>query len=530
LGCAVIAVAFLSVTVVKRDRGIRRLNVELDQRVKDRTAKLETETAEKRTLHDQLLQAQKLDAVGTMASGIAHDFNNSLAAITGFAEVAKTKPSDSGEFIDHILMAAKQAAGTTKSLLTFSKESPTEKVPRDVVQLVRETTGFLRKMLPTSIEIAAAEPEDEAIWCPLDSVHIQQVLVNVAMNARDAMPDGGVISISIGAHADRPGFARLLISDDGAGMPPEVRNRIFDPFFTTKSRGQGTGLGMSIVHGIVEAHRGSIEIESAVGRGTNVSILLPQCPPQASVSVPPEPVLGGHGETILVAEDRQDVQAMIVAQLKTAGFEVLIASDGQQALNVLQEQGSKVSLALLDVDLPIIDGKECLRKIAMKYPQLPTILMSGLSSVDPAQLATPFLRKPFDRRTLLATINHSLYSESDEQASGVLVIDDDDLVRLSTKAVLASSDVDVYLANDGPEAVSQLRNNVNRIGTVLLDWNLPQTDPEAVLQELRHVSPNVKVIIVSGDLRLQSRQVQAKGFSQLLRKPVSSSELIEAVA
>lgn len=528
-GCAIMAVIFLSVTVVKRDRGIRRLNVELDQRVQDRTAKLEAETAENQRLQDQLLQTQKLDAVGTMASGIAHDFNNSLAAITGFAEVAKSKPADSGEFIEHILTAAKQAAGTTKNLLTFSKQASAEKVPRDLVQLVRETTVFLRKMLPTSIELSADLPDDE-VWCPIDSVHLQQVLVNVAMNARDAMPDGGLLRISVGKHPARPSFGQLTISDNGAGMPDDVRRRIFDPFFTTKSRGQGTGLGMSIVHGIIEDHQGSIEIQSAVGQGTTVSISLPQCPPSAVESAPPRPVLGGHGETILVAEDRQDVQKMIVAQLTSAGFDVLTADDGQQALDILRVRGSKVALALLDIDLPVIDGKACLQQISVQYPHLPTVLMSGLSSVNPTELETPFLRKPFDRGTLLAAIKDALRGKSLPIASGVLVIDDDDMVRMSTKAVLSTRNVDVYLAHDKAEAIGILRKNPGRIRTVLLDWNLPQTDPQSLLQELEHVSPGLQVLVVSGDPSLQAQQVKSQGFSRLLRKPVSSRDLMDAVA
>jgi FixJ family two-component response regulator len=156
-------------------------------------------------------------------------------------------------------------------------------------------------------------------------------------------------------------------------------------------------------------------------------------------------------------------------------------------------------------------------------------MMSGLSSVDPAQLATPFLRKPFDRKTLLSAINLALGTSSIEKATGVLVVDDDDLVRLSTKAVLESNNFDVFLADSGTEALFQLREKLDRIGTILLDWNLPQADPESILQELRQVSPSVRVVIISGDLTLDSHHVQSKGFSRLLRKPVSKGDLVEAV-
>jgi len=529
LCCAITAVGFLSVTVVRRNRGIRRLNVELDKRVKDRTAKLETEMAEKKQLHEQLLQAQKLDAVGTLASGIAHDFNNSLAAITGFAEVAMTSTADPHVLIEHILTAARQAAGTTKSLLTFSQESSGERVPRDVIKLVRETTGFLRKTLPISIKLIDAFQESDAIWCSIDEVHIQQVLVNLTVNARDSMPDGGEITISAGEHPIRLGFAHITITDNGTGMTQQVLKRIFDPFFTTKSRGQGTGLGMAIVHGVVEEHEGTIEIDTSVGRGTTISIALPRCSPVEAKSPLPEQFVDGGGELILVAEDNPEVRTMLEAQLESVGFQVLTAEDGQQAHGVLRQQESKERLVILDIDLPKKDGLVCLREIGLQYPHLATIVMSGLPSFDPTQIGVPFLQKPFERRELMSTINLALRNGTAQHASGVLVIDDDDAVRMSTRAVLLSNNIDVFLAQDGVEAVDQLRKNIDQIGTVLLDWHIPQTDPVTILGELRQLSRTVRVLAVSGDLALHEQDVQALGFSRLLNKPVSIDELVEAV-
>jgi two-component system, cell cycle sensor histidine kinase and response regulator CckA len=403
--CALIAVAVLSTIVVKRNRGIRRLNVELEQRVKERTAKLEREMAENRELHEQLLQTQKLDALGTLASGVAHDFNNSLAAVMGFAELAKMNWPDSPERIEHILSATRQAAGMTKSLLAFSQRSPGEKTPRDLIELVQETSSFLRQTLPNSIKLSCTLPESATIWCSIDEVHIQQVLVNVTVNARDALPDGGEISILVREHPTRSGFAQLVIADNGTGMPQTVRERIFDPFFTTKSRGQGTGLGMAVAHGIIENHEGQIEIESPEGQGTTVSIALPRCPPAESTSQPPDPVLDGRGETILVAEDNSEVQMMLESHLRSAGFRVLTAEDGLQALRVLRQEEVHVRLA---IDLPKKDGLACLGEISSQFPNLPTIMMSGLPSVDPTQLASPFLRKPFTRGELLSTISAAL--------------------------------------------------------------------------------------------------------------------------
>jgi CheY-like chemotaxis protein len=467
--------------------------------------------------------------MGTIASGIAHDFNNSLAAITGFAEVAKTSSANSNEFIEHILTATRQAAGTTKSLLTFSQESSGERAPRDMIRLVRETTNFIRKTMPSSIKLTDTLPEDASIWCSIDEVHIQQALVNLTINARDSLPGGGVTSISAGAHPDRPGFALLSISDNGTGMTPEVLKRIFDPFFTTKSRGQGTGLGMAIVHGVIEEHEGTIEIDSSVGRGTIVSIALPRCSPVETQSQPRDLVIDGRGESILVAEDNPEVQRMLVAQLKSVGFNVLTAEDGQQALRVLRQQKVKIRLVILDVDLPKKDGLTCLKEIGVEYPNLPAIVISGLSSFDPTQVVAPFLQKPFERQELLSAINRALRCSTAEQTNGVLVVDDDDAVRRSTQAVLVGSNMDVFLAENAAEAVDQLRKNIDRIGVILLDWHIQQSDPEAMVREFLKVSQTVRVLAVSGDRSLDSQQVQAAGFSRLLRKPVFARELVEAV-
>jgi DNA-binding response OmpR family regulator len=257
--------------------------------------------------------------------------------------------------------------------------------------------------------------------------------------------------------------------------------------------------------------------------------VLQQCQPAEPIIDLPEPVLEGHGETILVVEDNPEVQAMIETQLRSAGFDVLIAGDGQQALDVLQEHTSTVRLALLDVDLPKMDGRTCLREIGVKFPHLPAVMMSGLSSVDQTQLATPFLRKPFDRSKLLSTIDVVLREAPFGQANGVLVIDDDESIRMSTEALLVSCDFDVFVAGDVAEAVAQLRDNLNRIGTILLDWNIPQTDPVATLRELRQVSKTVRVFAYSGDLSLDSHQVKEEGFSRLVRKPASGRELVDAL-
>ena len=354
-------------------------------------------------------RTQKLESLGVLAAGVAHDFNNSLAAIVNFAElIAKGVPAESkeGQCASHILEAARQAMGTTKGLLTFGGQHASEKSAIDIGCLLRQTVAFMKNVVPASIDVSLRLPEAMSLICDIDETQFQQVLLNLGFNARDAMPDGGQITISVEPAPSRPGFVLLSVADNGMGMPDEVKERVFDPFFTTKGREQGTGLGMAIVHGIIDDHGGSIDLDSAVGRGTTVKILLPisrqaerECQPGETMD------LDGRGTTILLAEDDANVRFAIVAQLEQAGFQVIEATDGQAALDIFERQGKSVQLLLLDVDLPKIDGAACLRKIRERAPSVPAILMSGTPLNAPEQEHAAFLCKPFGKASLLSTIN-----------------------------------------------------------------------------------------------------------------------------
>lgn len=415
LTIAVAAVVILSFLVVRRTRQIHALNRNLEIRVAQRTAALELEVAEKKKLHDHLLQTQKLDAIGTLASGVAHDFNNSLAAITGFAEVAKIQWPESPELLDHILAAADQAAGTSRNLLAFSRGSEGERKPCDLGPLVEETGSFLRQSLPASVNLDVTTPDensDNPLICSIDESRIQQVLVNIVLNARDALEGEGSIQLSLQECSLNPKFARLVVSDDGPGMPEDVRKRIFEPFFTTKARGRGTGLGMAMVHGIIHDHQGMIDVDSSPGAGTTVSILLPRSADSIERFEPIEREYHGCGQKILVAEDNPDVCHMLVCQLASCGYEVLTAEDGQVALQLLEQAARDIHVVLLDIDLPKKDGLSCLEEIRATYPGMRIILMSGLASIEREQFDAPFLRKPFTQRDLLSAVDVILDSDS----------------------------------------------------------------------------------------------------------------------
>ena len=270
-------------------------------------AAIVTDATQRRQLEDQLRQAQKMEAVGTLASGIAHDFNNLLTAIYGYTELAKTfLPGDSPavESLNMVEQAARQASGVTRSLLTFSRKAPGHKQVLNLTVVINDTVRLLRHVLPASIEVEQIIPPGFDGWVNADAMQLQQVLMNLAVNARDAMPDGGRLGISLHHEPATPaagsagpagaadGSAVLVVEDSGIGMSEETQARIFDPFFTTKPRGQGTGLGMAIIHGIITNHGGTIHVDSKEGRGTRVTVTLPRAEP--APAPPSEPDASGH--------------------------------------------------------------------------------------------------------------------------------------------------------------------------------------------------------------------------------------------
>ncbi len=354
---------------------------------------------EHRKLEGQLRQAQKLEAVGTLAAGVAHDFNNALMAILGYAEAARLALPRNHKVhadLDGIVKGGEQASAVTKSLLMFSREAAAEKSPVNLAQVVRNVAKMLSRMLPAAVEMTVEAPESDELVIEGDTVQLNQVLVNLAINARDAMQDGGQLRITVSSRPDDAadvwstiaarglGTVRLVVEDSGTGMPAEVTARVCDPFFTTKERERGTGLGMAVVHGIVESHRGHMQIESEVGRGTCVTIEFPRCCPaaQASSAAVAPAVARGGGATILVAEDNAQVRAVIASALTAAGYEVIQVADGIGAMKVIETPGNRVRLAILDVDMPKMSGKVCLARIREAHPEFPVIMMSGFYDVS----------------------------------------------------------------------------------------------------------------------------------------------------
>jgi PAS domain S-box-containing protein len=383
-----------------------------------------------RALEAQLRQAQKMEAVGQLAGGVAHDFNNILTAIAGFAEFLRDEftPGDPRrEDVGEILKGARRAASLTAQLLAFSRKQVLRSEVLDLNQVVAQMTTMLRPLLGSSLYLVTL-PAPRAVAVLADRTQLEQVLMNLAVNARDAMQGGGTLTIEIGispAEPDAPHGATLVVSDTGVGMSPEVAARVFEPFFTTKPPGRGSGLGLATVHGIVQQSGGTISVASRPGEGTSFTITLPLAAHERTA-----PISGGwdairspkHGEgdlpagTVLLAEDEEAVRAVAQRLLERAGYRVLSARHGADALRVLAEAGATVDLLLSDVVMPEMGGVELAARAAEMIPGLPVVLMSGytdndLSPINEEGIVAGFVSKPFRAETLLEAVRAAVRSE-----------------------------------------------------------------------------------------------------------------------
>jgi len=388
-----------------------------------------TDLTEMRALERQLQQSQKLEAVGQLAGGVAHDFNNYLTVMGGYAEQLADelgKGDPRSESVQAILDAVERSAGLTRQLLALSRRQVMQPRVLDLNAVVRSMDPLLRRTLGEDIDL------DTVLGGGLgqvraDPTQVEQVLLNLAVNARDAMPEGGALTIEsgnvylddeyVGHHPGiEPGrYVMLAVSDSGCGIPAEIRGRVFEPFFTTKRVGKGTGLGLSTVHGIVRQSGGSISVYSEEGRGTTVKIYLPRVEEEAqSLRAEPSATLEERGsETILVVEDNEMVRRLARRLLEGAGYTVLEASDGRAALALVSQAGPRPDLVLTDVVMPSMGGLQLAEALEEIQPGMRLLFMSGFTEngtihrgiLDPGD---NLLHKPFTRHDLLRRVRQAL--------------------------------------------------------------------------------------------------------------------------
>ena len=376
---------------------------------------------EQKLLEQRLLQAQKMEAIGQLAGGIAHDFNNVLSIIGGYATILKRKASkipDVAEAASRIQEGIDRAAGMTREMLAFGRRNPINARPIDLAGLIRGQERLLRPLLGAEIRLEVEAP-DEPVAIRADKNQIAQAIMNLAINARDAMPKGGTMAIRLGRAADAR--AEIVVADTGVGMDEATLGRIFEPFFTTKAPGKGTGLGLAMVYGIVTQSEGTIDVRSSLGKGATFVLRFP-------VSADPiveddaayvGPVRSTVGETVLVAEDESALRALVEKTLEEAGYEVLAASDGVSALEIAdaaRDDGRRIDLLLTDLVMPQMGGVELARLFEELFPEARVLYMTGYPSRgDHAQGELPkdatVLYKPIDLDRLLAGIAAALASK-----------------------------------------------------------------------------------------------------------------------
>ncbi len=380
---------------------------------------------DQKRLEEELLQAQKMESIGTLAGGIAHDFNNILGTIMGYLGLLKEELPDNPDlhhYFEVVERSALRASELTRQLLGFARKGKFEVKPLDLARLCSEVVELFRSTLDPRVQLSAHFPPD----LPLvegDASQLHQAVLNLCMNARDAMPEGGTLEITLqpviapDPTSGEPPVLRpyvcLAVRDTGVGMDDYVKARMFEPFFTTKGPGKGTGLGLAMVYGIVRNHGGFLEVDSEVGKGTTVRMYLPVAGGVAEPEEAEGAVERGSGKTILVVDDEEPLCQLLRDVLTRRGYRVLVATDGEEAVRVYREHGARIDLVVLDMTMPGLSGTETFDALRALDPQARILLTSGYTQERAARDAVArgakgFLQKPFLISELVARVREAL--------------------------------------------------------------------------------------------------------------------------
>lgn len=394
---------------------------------------IKQDISERKRLEQQLARTQRLESVGMLASGIAHDLNNIFAPILLSLELLKVKypTADARKTLELIEQAGQRGAGIVRQVLTFARGLDGARAEVQPRHLIREIASMLKETLPRQIEVRVEGDRDLAT-VRADATQLHQVVLNLAINARDAMQGRGLLTLearnvqldetAAARHPQlAPGpFVALTVTDTGTGIAPEVLEHVFEPFYTTKPRGEGTGLGLSTVYGIVKSHGGAVEVETEIGRGTTFRVLLPVATgpqPAGKESRSPFEVVRGHGRRILVVDDEESIRLVTVAALQRHGFVVETAIDGEDALQSFRRDPGRFAAVITDLMMPRLGGRELITELRWLAPQLPLIASSGLSGDQPQEIQEPtlqelgatfHLRKPYTEAELLEALGQAL--------------------------------------------------------------------------------------------------------------------------
>jgi len=511
-----------------------------------------------------LAQAHKMEALGQLTGGVAHDFNNLLQVISSNLQLAAKDVAGNPRAevrIQNALAGVSRGARLAQQLLAFGRRQALEPKVINVGRFIRGMDDMVRRTIGADIQFETCV--SGGLWNTLlDPNQVENAVLNLAINARDAMPEGGKLTIEAGnAFLDdryaasheglRPGqYVMLAVTDTGSGMPADVVQRVFEPFFSTKPEGKGTGLGLSMVYGLVKQSGGHIKIYSELGHGTTVKLYFPRVHESEDVvtDLSSTPLRGGT-ETILVVEDDEDVREGAVALLSDLGYRVLKARDGASAMGVI-ESGLPIDLLFTDVVMPgPVRSPDLARTAKERLPNLAVLFTSGYTEnaiVHGGRLdrGVELLGKPYSREQLARKIRHVLGNQSQRQMAAkqgtiselprsetpsrprtILVVEDDELVRLTTCEMLRALGHEVLEAPDAPTALDMLASN--SVDTLLTDVGLPRVSGTVLARQARAKSTNLRIIIVTGDAGAaqDAREIGAT----LLTKPYQSADLVRVL-
>jgi PAS domain S-box-containing protein len=523
-----------------------------DRGVPTRLVGTHTDITDRKKLEEQYRQSQKLESVGRLAGGVAHDFNNLLTVINGYSEVVLGR-MDIGDrnrrHLEAIQEAGERAAGLTGQLLAFSRKQAVKPRPMRLNGIVQQIEGLLRRLLPEHVSLGLTlGAVDDAVLGDASQLH--QVVMNLVVNARDAMPAGGRLTLSTSVEElkspeipDAPASPHVVlsVSDTGVGMDEATRARIFEPFFTTKEPGRGTGLGLATVYGIVGQSGGFLRVESEPGAGSTFHVCLPQIAFDETTASPgaERPLrLVSRGETVLVAEDQQLVRELAAETLAGLGYQVLQAEDGASALDVAARHQGHIDLLLTDVMMPGVDGVELAQRLGVLRPDTRVLFTSGYTDdVLDAHRAVlkeaAMLPKPFTPAALALKVRDVLGPGVEAPPAGerraVLVVDDDPRVR-NLFPELLGGDFEVLIAADGREAIEIARRE-RRLDLLITDLFMPHHDGIETLQVIRERRPGIPVIAISGAFGGQFLKAAERfGVDATLQKPIQRDLLLGTIA
>jgi len=519
-----------------------------------------------KNLGEQLLHAQKMEAIGQLAGGVAHDFNNILLAILGYTgmvmkDMSPYDPRRSD--LEQAHRAAEKAASLTKQLLAYSRRQVLKLTLININKVIEELIKMLRRLIGENIDLKVI-PTEDLYTVNADRSQVEQIVINLCVNARDAMPDGGSLVIetenvtvdsiycSVNDWA-RPGrYVKLSITDSGHGMDEDTRKQIFEPFFTTKKDGKGTGLGLSMVYGIIRQHRGMIHVYSEPAKGSRFSIYMPA---GEGVELPDEgktvePVRGGH-ETILLAEDDNQIRFLTRRILEEAGYHVLTASSGEEAISLYRKYAGEINLLFLDIIMPGKGGQVVYKKIRSLNPGIKCLFTSGYSDTA---VHTNFIlnkdfsliQKPYKNEQLLVTVRQILDREekscTTEEISSetntiypgntgkILIVDDEESIRDICLFHIEDMGFHGLSASGGEEAVKIFRKHAEEILCVVIDLQMPNMKGTETFREIKSIRPDIPVIFSSGyGLEEEIDSLIAGGLVEFLYKPYNPREFKDKI-